>query len=100
MTQKLLLNQLNNVALAKVIIDSFDGSIYQACAVTVGGREQPLWFSEQQRLRSNSLSEIRELLGPLHIGALYLRQNSAYDEMIGQPLRSEPNTLLLELSQP
>lgn len=99
MAEKLTLAQLGNVSLPKVIIDSFDGSIYQAAVVALGGREQPLWLDQNKRVRCNNLEEIRELLAPLNIHQLYLRQNSPYDEMIGQPLRSEPNTLLIELTQ-
>ena len=99
MADKLTLSQLDNVSLPKVIIDSFDGSIYQAAVVALGGREQPLWLDRHKRVRCNSLAEIRELLAPLTIHQLFLRQNSPYDEMIGQPLRSEPNTLLIELTQ-
>jgi hypothetical protein len=99
MKPKLTLEQLTGVLLDKVVIDSFEGSIYQAAIVAVDQSEQPLWLTEQQRLRCRNLTEIRELLAPLTIDHLYLRQNSPYDEMIGQPTRSEPNTLLLELTQ-
>ncbi len=99
MAEKLTLAQLANVTLDRVVIDSFEGSIYQAAMVTADQTERPLWLTEQQRLRCRNLTEIRELLAALTINRLYLRQNSPYDEMVGQPHRDAPNTLLIELEQ-
>ena len=48
--------------------------------------------------RRRALSQVREALQLLPVAKLSLRQSSAYDEMIGQPLREADNTLEVPLA--
>ncbi len=80
-----------------VVIRSLDQALYQATVVLEEG-ERLLLDSKLRPLRFHSLQAMREALAPLDIGSLTLRQQSAYDEMIGQPLRDGSNVLEVPLA--
>ena len=82
---------------ATFTIHSLDQALYQV-TVTVGGAEYLLREDDGRPFRRHSLTEVRESLQVLPVTAIYLRQTSAYDEMIGQPVRDGDNTLELPLS--
>ena len=84
---------------APVIIHSLDQALYQV-TVLVDGVELLLVGTGGKPLRSHSLEQLREVLSRFPVASLVLRQQSAYDEMIGQPLREGANTLEIELSLP
>ena len=94
---KQLLRHLADQAPLQTIIESYEGCLYQAF-VRSGNSEQLLWIDSNTPLRSHSLTALREQIAFLNITSLHLRQNSAYDEMVGQPLKAQPNTLLIPLS--
>ena len=79
-----------------IIVASYEGSLYQAF-VQSGEDEHLIWHDNDKPLKTHNLQEMRERLHGLNIGQLFLRQDSAYDEMIGQDTRVEPNTLKLKL---
>ena len=79
-----------------MIIHSLDPSIYQV-SVELDGIERPLWETPERLLTRRNLTALRELFSALEIGALVLRQQSAYDEMVGQPQRGGANTLEVPL---
>lgn len=81
----------------KFIVYSIDGSIYQVFAQTLAG-EALLLGDDGQILRWRNLQSVRDFLRQLSVSEVILRQNSAYDEMIGQPVSELPNTLELPLS--
>lgn len=82
---------------APVIIHSLDRGLYQVTVAT-GGEERLLVASDGRPLRSHNLQQLREVLARLPVQSLVLRQQSAYDEMIGQPPRDGGNTLEVELA--
>lgn len=97
---KILLSDVRAMRMVpELIIESCDLSLYQ-CYLQVEGRERLIWESEAKPLRRFNLTELRKLLATVTIERLLLRQSSAYDEMIGQPSRDVPNTLLVELAHP
>ncbi len=82
----------------KVIIHSLDQALY-CIAIEHDGEQRHLVDDDGSLFKRHNLMLIRELLEPLHIGELVLRQQSAYDEMVGQPLRQGDNTLEVRLAK-
>jgi hypothetical protein len=80
-----------------VVIHSLDRALYQV-TVLLEGQEQLLVESPGRPFRHHNLQQVREMLHTLPVASITLRQQSAYDEMIGQPAREEANTLELPLS--
>jgi hypothetical protein len=79
------------------VIRSLDQALYQVTLV-VDGRERLLTEDNGRVFRRHSLLEVREALQALPLDSAVLRQDSAYDEMIGQPGRERDNTLEVPLS--
>ena len=82
---------------AVVTIHSLDQALYQV-TVRLDDDECLLVESNGSPFRCHSLQQVREALQTMPIASLFLRQQSAYDEMIGQPMRERPNTLEIPLS--
>jgi hypothetical protein len=80
-----------------VIIHSIDMVGYQA-SVIIGGKEHLLWGEDKRPFRQRSLGQMRESLKSMPVSSMILSHQSAYDEMINQPKRTEKNTLELPLS--
>ena len=80
-----------------MIIHSLDQALYQV-TLEVGGREHLLVENDGRSFRRHSLQQVREALQPMPVASLRLRHQSAYDEMIGQPLREASNVLEVALS--
>ncbi len=83
---------------APVIVHSLDLALYQV-SVVIDGAEHLLTSEDGRPLRGRSLQQVREILAPLPVASLVLRQQSAYDEMIGQPAREGDNTLEVPLEK-
>ena len=81
------------------IVHSFERSLYQV-TVCVDGTEHLLQDDAGKTFRRRSINAVREALAGLPIEKLTLRQQSAYDEMIGQPLREGCNSLEVGLALP
>lgn len=80
-----------------MIIHSIDQALYQV-TVLVDGKERLLTENNGKIFRRHSLQAVREILSLMPVSRLSLRQQSAYDEMIGQPIRAADNTLEIPLS--
>lgn len=79
-----------------VVVRSLDRCVYTA-SVRVAGDEYILIDDRGVSLRASNLLDIRRSLAPLaHLPAV-LRQNSAYDEMVGQAVSDADNALELPL---
>ncbi|MFK8050425.1 MAG: DUF6482 family protein [Halioglobus sp.] len=81
----------------QVIVLSLDQALYQVL-VNVDGKETLLKEDGGRPFRCRSLQGVREALVAMPVASLVLRHQSAYDEMIGQPLRERDNTLEVKLS--
>lgn len=79
------------------VVQSLEQALYQVLVIA-DGKERLLTENNGNTFRRNSLSAVREALQLLPLSALTLRQYSAYDEMIGQPVRQQDNTLEVPLS--
>ena len=82
---------------AHVVIHSLQQALYQV-TVLVEGREHLLVEPSGRAFRRYNLQQVREVLQTLPVASITLRQQSAYDEMIGQPAKVSPNTLEVSLS--
>ena len=80
------------------IIHSLDQALYQV-TVDLDGLRYLLTDDSGLIFRRHSLQQTREALQVLPIESLKLQQQSAYDEMIGQPRREAANTLEVSLSE-
>ena len=83
--------------LAKVAIRSMDLSLYQA-EVEIDGMRQVIADTAGKPLRSFNLLDMKRQLADLDIAQLVLVQESAYDEMVGQPGREGSNAMEVPLS--
>jgi hypothetical protein len=79
------------------IVHSLQHALYQV-TVIVDGHECVLTENDGKTFRRHSLSAVREALQVLPLASLTLKQHSAYDEMIGQPIREGENALEVPLA--
>ena len=78
--------------LDKVIIHSLDLCLYQA-SVLVEDEEQFVTDNNGKLLRSHNVLAFQAMFEPFVVKAFVMRHQSAYDEMVGQPLRQGSNVL-------
>ena len=78
-------------------IRSLELALYQV-EVSLAGGERLLCDDAGKPLRFRTLQAAREALAPLTASSLQLVHQSAYDEMIGQPLKQEGNTMAVPLA--
>ncbi len=79
------------------LVYSLERSIYQVYIRLPDG-EALLMDDNGKAFQRRNLQSIRDALQGSPVSALQLRHQSAYDEMIGQPLRDQDNLLELPLS--
>lgn len=80
-----------------VIIHSLEQALYQVTLV-IDQQERLLVENDGKTFRRHSLQQVREALQTMPVLSLRLRQQSAYDEMVGQPVRESSNALDVPLS--
>ncbi len=80
-----------------ITIRSVDLALYQA-EVELAGRSRLLCDDNGKPLRFRTLQAAREAVAPLPARSLQLIQQSAYDEMIGQPPREGSNAMSVPLA--
>ncbi|USH05442.1 DUF6482 family protein [Grimontia kaedaensis] len=80
----------------KLIIHSLDLCLYQA-SVVIDGEEHFVCYDDGNFLRTHSLIEIQKCCKNLKAKETVLRQESAYDEMVGAPAKGETNALEVPL---
>jgi hypothetical protein len=98
MAEKLFYDDLlKRGSVPKMVVESYDLCLYQ-CFADTGEGERLVWQTPTKTLTTHNLTAMREKLAKLKPEAVFLRQSSAFDEMIGQPQKSSDNTLLLPLS--
>lgn len=82
--------------LDKLVVHSLDLSLYQV-SVEVDGQEHFITDDEGKLLRAFSVVELQKKCANLKANKWVLRQQSAYDEMVGAPIRQQDNTLEVPL---
>ncbi len=80
-----------------MVIHSLEQALYQV-TVIVDGEEALLIDEDGGIFRRHSLNAARDALQDVPLRQLTLRHSSAYDEMIGQPVRQESNALEVSLA--
>ena len=76
----------------KVVIHSLAPNLYQV-SVVVGSEEVFVSDGKGRFLSSHNKQDLQNLFKGKLVGSMVLRQQSAYDEMVGQPLRVSTNCL-------
>ncbi|MGH1486616.1 MAG: DUF6482 family protein [Cellvibrionaceae bacterium] len=95
--QPVLLSDLSQFnILDKVIIESLEQALYRV-EIEVEGNVYYVIEARGKSLTRRSILEIQALLTPYTIGKMFLRQTSAYDEMIGLESTDDSNELLVPL---
>ncbi|QFU74389.1 hypothetical protein EY643_01270 [Halioglobus maricola] len=95
---KISLTQLQQLSTpVAAIVYSLERSIYQVYIRLPDG-EALLTEDTGKAFQRRNLQSVREALLSQPVSMLQLRQHSAYDEMIGQPVREHDNLLQLPLS--
>ena len=82
---------------AHVVIHSLEQALYQV-TVDIDGKQCLLVENSGKTFRCHSLQRAREALRNYPVASLTLRQQSAYDEMVGQPVREQDNVMEVSLS--
>ena len=81
----------------RLVIRSVDLSLYIAVA-EMAGDDCLITNNDGSTLRTRNLLEMKQAVAGLPFDELVLRQESAYDEMVGQPCREGSNALEVGLS--
>ncbi len=82
--------------LDKLVVHSLDMSLYQV-SVEVDGEEHFITDKNGTMLRAFSIVELQRQCAALNVKQWVLRQQSAYDEMIGSPERQQAKTMEVPL---
>ncbi len=80
----------------KLIIHSLEMSLYQA-SVMIDGHEHYITEENGQLIRSHNVVDMRRLCHNIDAKEVVLRQDNAYDEMIGSPIKVGENILEVPL---
>ncbi|NVD07705.1 hypothetical protein FCU94_12500 [Vibrio sp. JPW-9-11-11] len=80
----------------KLVIHSLDMALYHA-SVVVDGEEFYIIDDQGQFLRTHSIVDLQRQCSRIKAKAQVLRHQSAYDEMIGTPIRQQSNQLEVPL---
>lgn len=80
----------------KLVIHSLDLALYQV-SVLVDGEEHFVTDDKGKFLRAHSILELQKQCCHLKAKKQVLRQQSAYDEMVGQPSKDGTNELEVPL---
>jgi hypothetical protein len=86
-----------SASVERVVIHSVDCSLYIARA-TVAGVERLVTDGGGATLKTRNLLDMKQHLAGVPVAQFLLQQQSAYDEMVGQPVREADNTLEVSLS--
>lgn len=95
-TLKALKRQANDVE--RLVIESVDLSLYLARAV-IAGEEHMIADNDGKLLKTHNLLEMKRRLKAVADCELFLRQQSAYDEMVGHNYSARANTLEVSLGR-
>ncbi len=82
--------------LQRIAIRSTELSLYLA-EIELDGKPYVICDNDNKPLKSHNLVKLRDQLSELDVVELVLVQDSAYDEMIGQPEREHGNRMEVPL---
>ncbi|MEL0035279.1 MAG: DUF6482 family protein [Gammaproteobacteria bacterium] len=93
---KVKYKHLTNYAIDKLIIVSLEQALYQALVV-INNEEHIVWDTESTLVQTRTLNAMKERFETLAIPEAVLRQESPYDEMVGQATKYHSNRLEVPL---
>ena len=95
---KLSISKLGTPDISSVVIESVDLSLYIAHA-RIGDNEHVITDSQGKVLKTRNLLEMQRMLRKAVTCEFFLRQRSAYDEMVGHVNRATDNCMELSLGR-
>ena len=95
---KVSLHELDDDRVARVVIESVDLSLYIAHA-TMGEEERVITDRRGRVLKTRNLLEMQRALRKKLACDFFLRQRSAYDEMVGHQHQAADNCMELPLGR-
>lgn len=95
---KIALSELCRAELTDVVIESVDLSLYIAHA-RLGGEERLIADRNGKVLKTRNLLEMQRTIRKAVTCELFLRQRSAYDEMVGHSHQAADNVMELPLGR-
>ena len=95
---KVSVSDLSNLGITEVIIESVDLSLYIAYA-RIAGQEHVIADRQGKALKTRNLLEMQRMLRKAVNCEFFLRQRSAYDEMVGHAHRATDNSMELPLGR-
>jgi len=97
-TVKLNIQELAQAGVTKVVIESVDLSLYIAHA-RIDGEERVIADRQGKVLKTRNLLEMQRMLRKAVTCEFFLRQRSAYDEMVGHAHQAADNSMELPLGR-
>ena len=95
---KVSVNDLGNMQINSVIIESVDLSLYIAHA-RIDGEEYVIADRQGKVLKTRNLLEMQRMLRKGVTCEFFLRQRSPYDEMVGHAHQASDNSMELPLGR-
>ena len=95
---KVSVSDLGNLGITEVIIESVDLSLYIAHA-RIAGQEHVIADLQGKVLKTRNLHEMQRMLRRAVTCEFFLRQRSAYDEMVGHATQTADNIMELPLAR-
>ena len=95
---KVSLGELGNMGVTDVVIESVDLSLYIAHA-RIDGEERVIADRSGKVLKTRNLLEMQRTLRKAVTCEFFLRQRSAYDEMVGHAHQAVDNSMELPLGR-
>jgi len=95
---KVAVSDLGNMGITEVIIESVDLSLYIAHA-RIDGEEHVIADRQGKVLKTRNLLEMQRMLRKAVTCEFFLRQRSAYDEMVGHAHQAADNSMELPLGR-
>ena len=95
---KVSVGDLDNLGITEVIIESVDLSLYIAHA-RIAGQEHVIADRQGKVLKTRNLLEMQRILRRVVTCEFFLRQRSAYDEMVGHAHQAVDNIMELPLGR-
>ena len=90
--------RLGDMGVTEVVIESVDLSLYIAHA-RIDGREHVIADRQGKVLKTRNLLEMQRMLRKAVTCEFFLRQRSAYDEMVGHAHQAADNSMELPLGR-
>lgn len=89
-------DDLNHYPVSEIEVHSLDGGMYVLSAIIDGG-SFPV-YERGKRMVARDITSLRRRLADCRCQTFFLIQRSAYDEMLGQPVKSEETEMRIAIA--